>query len=261
MIFLLSWMMFFLAEIVTNVALAAKTETTVRLGYDDFCPYSCLNANEKGYFVDAVEEILKSSGMKIEPVIGSWARLKTMAQKGDLELVVAVTRFESEELGLARNAFPLGRIDGVLFTHKTSVWRYKNEDSLKGQSIALVRDYSYPPAITRLMDDPKQKAHIITLASDQGTELQVKMLASQRVAVIPSDRNAFLFHARRLGLESMVRVAGELPMEPLYTDLHIGISARAPELRLKLRELLDNGIGMLRKSGWLDRVKAKYGMK
>lgn len=230
----------------------------IRLGYDDFCPYSCLKDAKNGYFVDAVQQILEAQGYKVTTVKGSWARLKTMAQKGQLELVVPLTRYETEELKLDRNSLPLGAIDGRLFTHKNSSWQYKGEASLKGQSMAIIRDYGYPPVISALIEDPTQKKYILTLASDLGTDQQVKMLANQRVTIVPSDRNAFLYHARRHGLESSVRIAGELPMEHLYTDLHVGIATQQPELRKKLRLILDKGIEELKKSGELRRIKARY---
>lgn len=232
----------------------------IRLGYDDFCPYSCLRDDKNGYFVDPVQEVLTAHGYKLIPVKGSWARLKTMAQKGQLELVVPLTRYETEELKLDRNTLPLGQIDGRLFTHKSSSWQYKDEASLKGQSMAIIRDYGYPPVIAALVEDPEQKKNILTLASDLGTDQQVKMLANQRITIVPSDRNAFLYHARRHGLENSIRLAGSLPMESLYTDLHVGIATRVPELRKKLREVLDRGIEDMKKTGQLARIKAKYGV-
>jgi len=244
----------------SNFAISAPADPPIRIGYDDLCPYSCLKGGEQGYFVDAVEEILKANGFTVVAVKGSWVRLKMLAQKGELELVVPLTRFESEELKFDRNTLPLGRIEGMLFTHKTSTWQYKDEDSLKGQSLCIIRDYGYPPVITALMEDPEQSKNILTLTSDQGTDQQVKMLSKQRVAIVPSDRNAFLFHARRQGLEDKIRIAGTLPMDALYTDLHVGISARSPELRKKIKQVLDKGIADFQKNGRLDQLKAKYGV-
>lgn len=232
----------------------------IRLGYDDFCPYSCLKFDKNGYFVEVVQQVLEAHGYKVVPIKGSWARLKTLAQKGQLELVVPLTRFETEELKLDRNSLPLGKIEGRLFTHKSSTWEYKGEASLKGQSMAIIRDYGYPPVIANLIEDPAQKKNILTLATDLGTDQQVRMLANQRVTIVPSDRNAFLYHARRHGLESSIRMAGELPMENLYTDLHVGIAASYPELRKKLREVLDKGILGLQKNGQLIKIKAGYGV-
>lgn len=243
----------------SGLAFSADPEP-IRLGYDDFCPYSCLKDAKNGYFVDAVQQILEAQGYRVVAIKGSWARLKAMAQKGQLELVVPLTRYETEELKLDRNSLPLGTIDGRLFTHKNSSWQYKGEASLKGQSMAIIRDYGYPPAITAMVEDPTQKKYILTLASDLGTDQQVKMLASQRVSIVPSDRNAFLYHARRHGLENSVRIAGELPMEHLYTDLHVGIATQQPELRKKLRQVLDKGIEDLNRSGQFNRIKARYGV-
>jgi polar amino acid transport system substrate-binding protein len=232
----------------------------IRLGYDDFCPYSCLRDDKNGYFVDAVQQVLETHGYKVVPTKGSWARLKSMAQKGQLELVVPLTRFETEELKLDRNSLPLGQIEGRLFTYTGSTWEYKGETSLKGQSMAIIRDYGYPPVITALVEDPAQQKYILTLASDLGTDQQVKMLANKRITIVPSDRNAFLYHARRHALEGSIKIVGELPMDSLYTDLHVGISTRDPELRKKLRLALDKGIDELKKSGELGRIKMKYGV-
>ncbi|HYX33404.1 MAG TPA: hypothetical protein VE954_09845 [Oligoflexus sp.] len=54
--------------------------------------------------MDVVEEVLKAQGFKIATVAGSWARLKMLAQKGELEVVVPLTCFETEELKIDRNA-------------------------------------------------------------------------------------------------------------------------------------------------------------
>jgi ABC-type amino acid transport substrate-binding protein len=50
-------------------------------------------------------------------------------------------------------------------------------------------------------------------------------------------------------------------MDSLYTDLHVGISTRVPELRIRLREALDKGIEDLKKTGRLGQIKAKYGVE
>jgi ABC-type amino acid transport substrate-binding protein len=237
-----------------------KNSEPIRLGYDDFCPYSCLKGEQKGYFVDAVQEILSAQGYQVSTITGSWARLKSMAQKGQLELVVPLTRFETEELKLDRNSVPLGQIEGRLFTHKSNSWQYNGEASLKRQTMAIIRDYGYPPVIEALVEDPIQRKYILTLASDLGTDQQVKMLASQRVSIVPSDRNAFLYHARRHAVDKVIRIAGELPMEKLYTDLHVGIASPSQEQRQKLREALDKGLQELQKNGQLKRIKARYGV-
>lgn len=110
------------------------------------------------------------------------------------------------------------------------------------------------------MEDPQHARHILTLTSDQGTDQQVKMLSRQRIAIAPSDRSAFLYHARRQGLEDTIRIAGDLPLDSLYTDLHVGICARSQDLRKKLLLALDQGIVELQKNGRLQRLKAKYGV-
>lgn len=256
----LYWLAALILAWTSTFSICARASPPIRIGFDDFCPYSCLNGGHSGYFVDAVEAVLKANGFTVVAVKGSWARLKMLAQKGGLELVVPLTRFETEELKFERNALPLGRIEALLFTHKTSTWQYKDEDSLKGQSLGIIRDYGYPPVIMDLVKDPDQFKNILTLASDKGTDQQVKMLSKQRITIAPSDRNAFFFHARRQGLADTIRIAGNLPMEALYTDLHVGISAHSMELRKNLKQVLDKGIADLQKNGGLDQMKAKYGV-
>ncbi|HET9240958.1 MAG TPA: hypothetical protein VFO10_27075 [Oligoflexus sp.] len=98
------------------------------------------------------------------------------------------------------------------FVHKDSKWIYAGPDSLKDQIIGIVQGYTYPEPLRTRLQDPQYQSKQIVLVSDEGTQRQIRMLASHRVSVVPSERLVFWYTARQMGLEAEFKDAGVLQM-------------------------------------------------
>jgi len=76
--------------------------TRLLVGLDEYCPYTCLKSEHKGFALDIVEQILAPRGFILEYVSASWPRIKSMAKKGSIDLLIPVNQVETKELGILR---------------------------------------------------------------------------------------------------------------------------------------------------------------
>jgi ABC-type amino acid transport substrate-binding protein len=146
------------------------------------------------------------------------------------------------------------------FVHKDSKWVYSGRKSLKDQYIGIVQGYTYPEPLHSHLQDPLYKSKQIVLASDQGNQRHIKMLASRRITVIPSERVVFWYMARQLGLEQEFKDAGVLEMSDELAIFYISIVKKNKPLAAQLVRWLDEGIDALKRKDQLKNILQKYGV-
>jgi polar amino acid transport system substrate-binding protein len=187
-----------------------------------------------------------------------------MAKKGGIDLLIPVNQSEVDELGVLRtqtsvNQFQKGSL-AAYFVHKETKWVYSGRESLKDQSIGIVQGYTYPEPLHSHLQDPLYEAKQLVLASDQGNQRQIKMLASRRITVIPSERIVFWYMARELGLEHEFKDAGVLDMPDELAIFYIGVVKKDKPLATQLVRWLDEGMDSLKRKNQLKTILQKYGV-
>lgn len=236
------WILFLIRISVLHAGLAKAETTTLSVGYDEYCPYTCTAGSQKGFVIDALEQILAPKGFKIKPVVASWPRVKELAKKRELDLLVPVNHLEAKELEILRTVHSIGTSDAAYFIHKDSKWVYRGVESLKGQTLGIIQGYTYPFPLSSYLIEPSSLKSVVRLASEQGNQRQIKMLASQRVSVAPSERMVFWYMAKQLGLSHLFKEAGVLEMPKDIAIFYVGIVPKNPALAENLLKWLDQGL-------------------
>ncbi|MDQ3234119.1 MAG: transporter substrate-binding domain-containing protein, partial [Pseudobdellovibrionaceae bacterium] len=193
-------------------------------------------------------------------VIASWPRIKSMAKKGGLDLILPVNQLETKELGIQRTQQSVGSSEAAYFVHKDSSWAFQGIESLKSQMIGTIQGYTYPAPLSTLLADPQHKKMQIILASDQGNQRQIKMLASARVSVVPSERLVFWYMAHTLLLAHNFKEAGVLEMPRDLAQFYIGVAAKQQPLAQDLLKWLDQGLEDIKRNRKLDDILKSYGL-
>jgi polar amino acid transport system substrate-binding protein len=244
---------------------ARAQSTKLLVGVDEYCPYTCLKSDKnKGYALDLVEQILAPRGYVFEYVPASWPRIKAMARKGALDLLIPVNQAETRELEILRTRLAINQLQkespAAYFVHKDSKWIYTGPESLKDQTIGIVQGYTYPEPLHSHLQDPQYQSKQIVLASDQGNQRQIRMLASRRVTVVPSERLVFWYIARQMGLETEFKDAGVLQMPDELVLFHIGIVQKNKPQSRNLQQWLDEGLEAMKNGDKLKSILKKYNL-
>lgn len=238
--------------------------TKLLVGVDEYCPYTCLKSTHKGYALDIAEQILAPRGFLLEYVPASWPRIKTMAKKGTIDLLIPVNQSETKELEILRTRNAINQFQkespAAYFVHKDSKWMYKGPESLKDQVIGIVQGYTYPEPLSTHLQDPRNQRKQIVLASDQGNQRQIRMLATRRVTVVPSERLVFWYIARQMGLETEFKDAGVLDMPDDLVLFHYGIVHKNKPQAKNIQLWLDEGLDAMKGSDKLKAILKKYNL-
>lgn len=254
-----------LSIVVSIFSAEARSQATkLLIGIDDYCPYTCLNSEQKGYALDLVEQILAPRGFLLEHIPASWPRIKAMAKKGSIDLLIPVNQVETRELGILRTRNAINQFQkespAAYFVHKDSKWMYTGPESLKDQTLGIIQGYTYPEPLHSHLQDPLYQKKRIVLASDQGNHRQIRMLASHRVTVVPSERLVFWYIARRIGLETEFKDAGVLDMPDDLVLFHIGIVQKNKPQSKNIQKWLDEGLDAMKGSDKIKAILKKYNL-
>jgi len=256
----LQWIKILIGLAVLRASALQAQITTLRVAYDDFCPFTCVNAPQKGFLIDVLERILEPKGFKLQTIEASWPRIKVMSKKGELDLIPLLYRSEAKDLNILATDVSIGSSDIALFVHKNSVWTYSGINSLAGQIIGILQDYTYPEPLSTLLNDPVSGKNQIIMASEHGTERQIKMLASKRVSIIPAQRMVFWYKAHKERKESLFREAGALSAPKGMENFYMGIASKRQPLAQDLKKWIDQGVKELNKSGEFQKIIETYGI-
>lgn len=255
-------LLLFIVSLLGTEARAQATKLLV--GVDDYCPYTCLKSEQKGYALDLVEQILAPRGFILEYVPASWPRVKAMAKKGSIDLLIPVNQVETRELDILRTRHAINQFQkespAAYFVHKDSKWMYTGPESLKDQTIGIIQGYTYPEPLHTHLQNPQFPAKKIVVASDQGNQRQIRMLATGRVTVVPSERLVFWYIARQIGLENEFKDAGVLDMPDELALFHFGIVHKHKPLAKNIQQWLDEGLDAMKGSDKLKAILKKYNL-
>ncbi len=148
-----------------------------------------------------------------------------------------------------------GMLLGCLFVMPDNPWQYKGPESFIGQKLGGGTGYDYGE-YQNYIDANKKTNSVQLLAGAHVAERNLKKLFRGRIDVIAEEQSVLMYELKKLGKPGSVKSAG-CPFEaPLYT----GFSPRIPKAETYAR-ILSEGIEELRKSGTLQKILARYGLK
>lgn len=237
--------------------LSAADEITIVA--DEWPPYNGKpNSTEPGYGIEIAKHIFEAAGHTVVYSIVPWNRAIRDAKNGEYNAIIGATKqeapdfiFPEEEFGLSENAF---------FVKKGGSWEsweYKGAKSLLSARVGLIKEYSYGKELDRFFKVHKNSVQYVH--GDDPLLLNINKLLIGRFDVTIEDSNVFLQKAMKMGVaDQIIKVRSKKTTED--NRIYIAFSPKKSKSR-EYAGILTKGINNLRRSGELEIILAKYGLK
>lgn len=185
--------MFMITMIVLSLSFTVSADMLIFGVFEDLPPYEYTENGElKGIDIEIGREIFSRLGTEIRYEVLPWARMKTYAKEGEIDGILAMYCLETylDILDFAESPI---RAEISFFARKESTLNISGIDSLKGQSVGVIRGYTYTPEFASYTD--------ITRDECDDDEMLVKKLAGGRFEVAVAEDIPFRFISKKLGFQ------------------------------------------------------------
>lgn len=238
-----------------STAALAEPHRTVTIRADVWYP---MNGNAKqpqhlGYMIDLARIIFAAHGYQVNYKNMPWDRDLMSVKKGNDDCVVGA--FHSDAPGFVFPDESWGVAVIGIYVKKGNPWRYRGLDSLKGVSLALIGSYSYTPTLNHWTQSHRQQ--IAYVYANNSLEQEIHMVMRGRVEATVSTVEVMQAKLKDMGLEGRLEQAGTVG-KPI--KMYIACSPAKATSRRFVR-WVDQGTRALRRSGRLQEILAKYGLK
>ena len=234
---------------------ASAQETIVAVA-DRWMPYNGrAGSSEEGYAVEILRAIFEPMGHRVEYREMPWKRAIEDVLAGKADILIGSLKSDNSKYLFPKET--LGKDLMCFYTNRPD-WKFIGPESLAGVRIGLVKGYIYREwVLERLRLSPHQ-FHI--MHGDEPVVRLLGMLKDNRIQVMPGNKAVVEYYVKTLGLEKDVHLAG------CFTDtkekyLYFALSPAQPERSKALGASLDKGISLMRKTGQLNHLLIKYGLK
>lgn len=235
----------------------------IRISSDEWCPYMCEPNSEKpGYIVEIARIIFSRQGHGLDYTAMPWSRCISYAREGKREALPGATKGEVPDFVFPDESFGISQTH--FFVRKGDRWRYSGVDSLKQVNVGIQDDYEYGESVDGYFKKNKGTRKVQVVSGESPIRTNIRKLLKGRIDVVPEDNAVFLNAAKDMGVLDQIQDAGAMTvttrkdLEEL--KLYLAFSPDNPKSK-KYAEILSEGIRQMRKSGELEVILAKYGMK
>ena len=242
--------------------LSLSNAETVRINFDDWCPYYCPdaenskspNTEKPGYQLEIINNIFIQKGYKIKYLSLPWTRAIKEATEGRLDALLSPSRSEAPEL-----IFPeeeIGILGWCFYTEKKNSWNYKDVTSLNQVMLGFLQGNDFGEEIQKYIEKNKNNRMLIQPETGMDwIEKNFKRLAMGRITAILDEPFTLDYFIKTNNLDNQFRKAGCLESQKMY----IAFSPKNPMAK-KYAKLFDYGIRELRKSGEFEKILSAYGL-
>ncbi|WP_082629027.1 substrate-binding periplasmic protein [Pseudomonas sp. TTU2014-080ASC] len=229
---------------------------TLKIAADEWCPVNCEEGSERpGIFVELARDIFAEFGIRVEYQTMNWARTLQLVRRGGLNGAIGAGvedapdfLFHDVPMAMSRNCF---------YTRLDSTWTWGGVNSLDGQTLGVINDYSYGDILNTYISAYRNDASRVQLASgDRALALSLGKLQRKRLDVVLENPWVVEAMLAKKGRAGTVREAGcRSPDVPIYI-------AFSPVLESSVRyaKIFDEGIKRFRADGRLKALFDAYGV-
>jgi len=234
----------------------ALGQDTIVAVADRWMPYNGRGGSAaEGYAIEILRAVFEPMGHRVEYREMPWKRAidDVLAGKADI-LIGSLKSDESEYL------FPketLGK-DLMCFYTNQPDWKFTGPESLSGVRVGLVKGYIYRDWLLETFRRSPRQFHV--MHGDEPIIRLLGMLKADRIQVMPGNKAVVEYYVKTLGLEEDVHLAGCF-VDKEEKHLYFALSPAHLERSKKLRAALDRGVAIMRKTGQLNHLLIKYGLK
>ena len=229
----------------------------ITLVADPWPPFNIEPGGEhEGYMVDVARAVFEARGHTVIYRTLPWKRAIDGTRSGLYSGAIGASKtdaagfvFPDEEL--ARNVL-------AFYTLADHSWRFEGPASIETVAIGVAAGYDYRHWLNdyiRVHRNDDRRVQVV--AGQDPLKMNLKKLLLQRIDVVVDNESAIRHMAGELGVLNNIRPAG-FGTEPAY--IYIAFSPALPESS-RLAHQLSQGIGELRRSGRLQLILDRYGLR
>ncbi|MBN8542944.1 MAG: transporter substrate-binding domain-containing protein [Alphaproteobacteria bacterium] len=229
---------------------------------DAWCPYNCdAEGDKKGYVVDIAKAIFEPEGISVHYEIMPWTRAIRLTRNGTHTAVIAATTNEAKKFVFPQEI--IGISDYRFYTLADHKWRFNGDmQSIHPISLGVVDGYSYDIRMDAFISKHRNhREHIQVVGGSNASKQNIKKLIAKRIEVMLEDPNVLAYKMNEMGVTTSLRDAGALDTTIEQDELlYLAFSPKHPDAK-SLATLFDKGLRKLRKTGKLNSILERYGIK
>jgi polar amino acid transport system substrate-binding protein len=222
---------------------------------DYWCPINCDPSSlQPGLMVEIAQIVFANAGHTIEYKIVPWARAIQDSREGKFTGIIGALRGDAPDFIFPENEL-LMVSPNAFFVKNDSKWSYNDIASLSNVKLAAVSGYDYGEILNEYI---KKEGKNVDLASGEDAgERNIKKLLMGRVDVIVEAAPVLWYTAAKIGVTDQLKAAGQVSEA---VGSYIAFSPAIAKSKEYAR-ILSDGVDTLRKSGKLQEILQKYGLK
>jgi polar amino acid transport system substrate-binding protein len=223
---------------------------------DVWCPYNCApHARNRGVFIEMIQYAFGNDGYTIEYDILPWTQAVADVRTGKFDAVVGAAA--SDTVGLAHTEKPQLFQSTCAFGLITSKVVIKEATDLKKfNHLACSKDYSYGAATDKVLKDPSMKDKVSAIGGDDPLSVNIRRVLDKKMDAIIEDENVMNYILKEKKITNIKKLGCT---EDLF-GLWIAFNASHPKSKNWV-SLMEAGQANLEKSGKLEKILIKYGIK
>jgi len=241
----------------SSASVPARTSTTLSVTSDVWCPYVCDDNVLPGFLVEVVKEIAKDHKIKLTFSLTPLARALSLAQKGKVDILLALTPQHITDYQLQQSLLSFGGLYNDFYVTTKKQWHFQGISNLeihlnKGAILGTINGYQYGNKIDRMLRDNSE--HVFSASGNSPLTKQLKMLQMGRLDILLDSRFTVQYQLSKMPNNSIIYAGTQGNFTPLF----LGFS---PLVDKGLVSVFDQGLKSLRQDGRLEKILVKYGIQ
>lgn len=245
----------FIVLILARVSYADEYVQTIRIAAIDWCPQICIGEEKKGYVIELVAEVFRSTPYNITITYFPWSRGIKYVNEGEYHALLAPTKSEAPNLLFPK--FPVGEQSMCFFSSKNNTWRYEGELSLEGLQIGIALDTSVEELNDYIQDNLDQFQ--FQPYHDRYVRQSVGKVNKGRIDAFLFTKNTTNHILNKFQIKDQIKESGCVSKASFYL-------AFTPEIKLESKTqswltAFDERMKLLIENGYVSGLHKRYGIK
>jgi polar amino acid transport system substrate-binding protein len=236
---------------------SARAEKVVTIGADAWCPVNCDPASDgaEGLGIELARRIFEPRGYTVRYVIMPWARALAEARRGGIDAAVGANAGDDPTLVYPQSG--IASVTDDIYALPGRDIEFQGLESLKDLRLGVIRDYGYGEATRAFI---RSQAGILDavqeVSGDDALDRNIRKLLTGRIDALIESGIVMDYKILRSDLTGKIRKIGTVPQGQVYLGFSPALATSS-----HLARLFDRGMEDLRRSGELDALRARYGLK
>lgn len=252
----MKYVFLFISLLLSSQLYAQQTKEII-IAADFWCPFNCQpNSKKPGYMIEIAQRVFAQHNINITYQIIPWSRALKLCRVGNVSAVVGA--YKSDAPDFVYPDVEQGMIGFSYFNLVQSTWSFQGITSLEPKLLAIAHDYTYSAKLNgyiKKYQADQNKIHISY--GDEPLKKNIQLLEHGFVDVLIESDSVFWYVSKQLNSQDKFSHAGNSQKAlPAY----IAFSPKLADAD-NYAKILSTGTQVLRESGELAEILAKYGLR